>query len=177
MRTKFDKNEIVIEENLSYIILYNNANQEKARTIIDSKNINKIRDYKWYLRPDGYVATNNYDGKYAYLHNIVIGENILYSDHIDRDRLNNTEGNLRYADGSENGANKGIRKNNISGKVGVHWSKQNNKWCAMIGYNHKHINIGYFDYFEDAVNARIEAEKEYFKEFRPINEMIVNEKY
>lgn len=95
------------------------------------------------MRPDGYVATNNFDGKYAYLHRIVFGcHSKKYIDHIDRDKLNNTEKNLREADGSENQMNKGIRTNNTSGKVGVHWSKSNNAWCAMICVRKKHINLG-----------------------------------
>lgn len=170
MRTKFDKNKIVIDNNLAYIILYNVKNQEIARAIINIEYIDIIKDYKWYLRKDNYVATSNYNGEYCYLHNIIIGNNCCYIDHVDRNRLNNTNDNLRYASASENGMNKGIRKDNKSGKVGVHWSKQNNKWCAMIGFNNKHINLGYFDYFEDAVKIRVEAEKKYFKQFKTINE-------
>lgn len=54
--------------------------------------------------------------------NIKFGEigDSYWIDHIDRNKLNNTEENLRLVDQSQNMMNKGIMKNNNSGKVGVH---------------------------------------------------------
>ena len=171
-RTIYDKNEIEIRNNYAYMFLYNKQCEKIAEIIIDIKNIDKIKDYKWYLRPDGYVATNNYNGVYMYLHSLICIENDkYYVDHKDRNKLNNTENNLRSADGSENQMNKGIRSNNTSGKVGVHWSKEHNAWCAMICVRGEHINLGYFSLFNDAVDCRIKAEKEYFKEYRAVNEL------
>ncbi len=62
--------------------------------------------------------------------------------------------------------NKRIRSNNTSGRVGVHWSRKNEKWCAMIGFDGKHINLGYFDTLEEVVACRRNAEKIYFGEFK-----------
>lgn len=170
-RNKFDKNEIVIMDDVAFIVLYDKQNNEVARAKIDSFNVNIVSSAKWYLRQDGYVATSNYNGKYQYLHKLICTDKgKLYVDHKDRDKLNNTIENLRCADGSENGMNKGIRRNNTSGKVGVHWSKHNKKWCAMICIRGKHKNLGYFNDYEEAVKCRIEAEKKYFKEFKAINE-------
>ena len=178
MRTKFDKNEIYLDGEYAFIILYNKDNQEVARTKINSCNVELVKNTKWYLRPDGYVASNNHNGKYTYLHRLIVGVNgKIYVDHIDRNRLNNTKSNLRAADGSENGMNKGIRSNNRSGKVGVHWSKSNNKWCAMICFRKKHINLGYFDNYDDAVACRVNAEKYYFREYRAKNERASINKY
>lgn len=174
-RTIFDKNEIIVDGQYAYIVLYDKCCNEIERTKIDKCNVNLIKDYKWYLRKDGYVATTNYNGKYTYLHKLICNSNSKkYVDHIDRNKLNNTMMNLRTADGSENQMNKGIRSNNTSGKVGVHWNKDNSKWCAMICVRKKHINLGYFEKFEDAVNARVNAEKKYFKEYRASNELEVN---
>lgn len=174
-RTIFDKNEIIVENNFAYIVLYNKKCDEIARTKIDVKNVDLVKDSKWYLRPDGYVASTNYNGKYAYLHKVIcIQNNSQYVDHKDRNKLNNTEDNLRAADGSENQMNKGIRSNNSSGKVGVHFSKSNGKWCSMICVRKKHINLGYSDTFEEAVAKRVAAEKKYFKNFRAENELEVS---
>ncbi len=170
-RNKFDKNEIIVDGNIAYIVLYNKNNEEVARTKIDAFNVELVSNIKWYLRPDGYVATNNYNGKYKYLHKLICSNNNkIYVDHKDRDRLNNTVENLRSADDSENGMNKGIRSNNTSGKVGVHWSRGNKKWCAMICVKGKHINLGYFDDYNEAVKCRIDAEHKYFKDFKVLNE-------
>ena len=176
-RTVCDRNEIIIDGDYAYIILYDKHCNIIGKTKIDKKNIPIIKEYKWYLNSNGYVATNNYNGKYKYLHKLICGDNTTkrYVDHLDRNKLNNTEENLRFADGSENQMNKGIRSNNTSGKVGVHFNKQNNKWCAMICRNGKHINLGYFNKYEDAVECRTRAEEEYFGEYRANNEIMIPE--
>lgn len=170
-RTVYDKNEIEIRGDYAYMSLYNKQCEKIAETIIDISNIGDVEDYKWYLRPDGYVATNNYNGIYMYLHSLICNKNDkYYVDHKDRNKLNNTEENLREADGSENQMNKGIRTNNTSGKVGVHWAKDHGSWCSMICVRGNHINLGYFDSFDDAVDCRIRAEHHYFNDFRAEDE-------
>ena len=59
---------------------------------------------------------------------------------------------------------------NTSGKTGVHWSKSQNAWCVMIGFQNKRKNLGYFKSYDDAVACRIQAEKEHFKDYRVQNE-------
>lgn len=170
-RTIFDKNEIIIEDNFAYIILYDKQCNIVGKTKIDKKNVPIVKDYKWYLNSNGYVVSSNYNGEYKYLHKLICQNiNKKYVDHYDRNKLNNTEDNLREVSCSENQMNKGIRKNNKSGKVGVHWSKHNKKWCAMICKNGKHKNLGYFSKYEDAVKCREKAEMEYFGEYRAKNE-------
>lgn len=174
-RTIYDKNEITIDGEFAYISLYDSSSVVIARTKIDKDNVDLVKDYKWYLRPDGYVASVNYNGEYVYLHNVICNKmEKRYVDHKDRDKLNNTSENLREATGSENQMNKGIRKNNTSGKVGVHWSNSMNKWCAMICVEGKHMNLGYFDDYDDAVECRVSAEKKYFKEYRAKDEKSVS---
>ena len=152
------------------IILYDSKNNEKARAKIDSDCISLVIGVKWYQRPDGYVATNNYHGNgYTYLHAVILGklsDKSVYVDHKDGNRLNNMRSNLRLATPSQNGMNKRIRSNNTSGRVGVHWSKDNEKWCAMIGVCGKHINLVYFDTLEEATACRENAETTYFGEFK-----------
>lgn len=166
-RTIYDKNEIIINDDYAYIVLYNKKSEEIARAKIDVKNVDSVKDYKWYLRPDGYVATINYLGKYAYLHSVILKtDNKPFVDHKNRDKLDNTESNLREATGIENHRNKSLSKNNTSGKAGVSWSSQRQKWVAYIKYGDKNRNLGGFDKFEDAVACRIAAEKEYFGDYR-----------
>lgn len=176
-RTIYDKNKIVLENNIAFMILYDKQGNPIDKTKIDEQNIVVINRYKWYLRSDGYVATNNFNGKYMYLHhliaNIKFGEigDSYWIDHIDRNKLNNTEENLRLVDQSQNMMNKGIMKNNNSGKVGVHWSKSNSAWCVMICLYGEHKNLGYFSSFEEAVKERKAAEIKYFGEYRAANEL------
>lgn len=48
---------------------------------------------------------------------------------------------------------------------GVSWDKQTNKWKVQIQYHKRKISIGYFENKEDAIRARLNAEKKYFGEF------------
>jgi hypothetical protein len=80
-------------------------------------------------------------------------------DHINGDKRDNRLQNLRLVTHSENSKNLSRSKSNLSGVVGVH--KRDGKWIAQIRNNYKHIALGSFDNFEDAVAARKEAELEY----------------
>lgn len=92
-RTIYDKNDIITNGEVSYMILYDKNCNEVARTMIDTKNINLIHAAKWYLRKDGYVASTNYQGKYTYLHRLICKKlNKKFVDHKDRNKLNNTDG-------------------------------------------------------------------------------------
>jgi hypothetical protein len=55
--------------------------------------------------------------------------------------------------------------NNTSGITGVMWKKREQKWYAKIIKDNKEICLGYYDDFNEAVNARKKAEREYFGEF------------
>lgn len=65
-------------------------------------------------------------------------------------------------DRSEQGYNRGIVSNNTSGRTGVHFSLDKNKWVASIGFNRKVIYLGAYTTFEEAVSAREVAEIEYY---------------
>lgn len=56
-------------------------------------------------------------------------------------------------------------KANKSGVVGVCWDKSRGKWKADIRFKNKKYNLGRFENFEDAVEARKEAEKNLFGGF------------
>ena len=47
------------------------------------------------------------------------------------------------------------------------WRKDNKKWEARININKKQVKLGCFHVFEDAVVARLKAEKKYYGEFAP----------
>ncbi|MCB7318609.1 hypothetical protein [Lacrimispora sp. 210928-DFI.3.58] len=54
--------------------------------------------------------------------------------------------------------------NNTSGHRGV-YRRENNRWRASIGFQGKIYNLGSFRDYEDAVNARLMAEKELYDPF------------
>ena len=84
-------------------------------------------------------------------------------DHIDGNSLNNRIENLRATTHKQNQENrKGANKNSKSGVKGVSWNKARKKWRAEIKYNGKSKHLGRYVNKEDAIAARIAAEKKYF---------------
>lgn len=90
-------------------------------------------------------------------------------DHIDHNPFNNVRSNLRPCTQQQNTFNGKLGKNNTTGVTGVQFvhNVKTNPWRARIMLNRKEILLGCFPTFEDAVKARLEAEKKYFGEFAP----------
>lgn len=63
-----------------------------------------------------------------------------------------------------------MHKNNTSGTTGVYLDKRSNTWQAQIKVGDRRIYIGYFKTKEEAIEARRQAEIEYFGEFAPDRE-------
>lgn len=86
----------------------------------------------------------------------------LVIDHINNIKTDNRIKNLRDVDESTNARNRGLKSNNTSGYRGVNKDNRNH-WIARITHNFKRIYLGYFKYKKDAIKARREAEKKYWK--------------
>jgi hypothetical protein len=86
-------------------------------------------------------------------------------DHINGDHLDNRIANLRPATRSQNNMNNEGRTTKSSVRRGVSWHSQMNKWRAYITVDLKQISLGLFDKQEDAIAARLAAEKSFFGDF------------
>jgi hypothetical protein len=77
----------------------------------------------WNEDPYGYVR-GSINGESIFLHEFLAGKRPgLYVDHIDGDKSNNTDENLRVCTASENGYNRGVSKNNKLGIKGIKQEK------------------------------------------------------
>jgi hypothetical protein len=86
-------------------------------------------------------------------------------DHRDTCGSNNAIGNLRVADGTQNGANKATMRTNKSGLKGVSWHSGGQKWQASIKQGGRSVGLGLFDNVHDAHDAYKKAASERFGEF------------
>lgn len=121
------------------------------------KNHNWIEDIR-----NHYVVTK-INGKIHRFHQVVLKpQNGYVIDHINRNKLDNRRENLRYATYSVNRINSNKRSDNTSGRTGVYKAK-NGKWIALISVNHKLKSLGYYQDINDAIKARINAEKQYYQ--------------
>jgi hypothetical protein len=88
-----------------------------------------------------------------------------YDDSKTIDRIdpngNYTPDNCRFADASIQGFNRNNQSNNKTGCKGVCKTKSG-KYRAYIKKNGKQIALGYYETLEQAISARLEAEKELF---------------
>jgi len=86
-------------------------------------------------------------------------------DHIDGNTLNNKIENLREATFSGNSCNSRKHKTNTSGKKGVVWKKERDKFKVELWVKGKPKFFGYYKDFELACLVSDEARSKYHKEF------------
>ena len=82
-------------------------------------------------------------------------------DHLSRNTNDNRKCNIILKSNMKNTHNRSKSIVNSSGKTGVSFSLQKNKWTAYITVNYKTIYLGQFSTFEEAVQKRRKAEEEY----------------
>ena len=117
-RTRFDKNEIIINDNVAKILLYDNNCNVIDYTIIDAEDINKISKYK--ISKCGNYAYANINNKNVALHRIITNTiNELDKihnpiDHINGNCLDNRKSNLRICTMSDNMYNTYRQRNNFT---------------------------------------------------------------
>jgi hypothetical protein len=92
-------------------------------------------------------------------------------DHINGNTLDNRKENLRICTQNQNGKNRLLNKNNVSGYKGVTYKKANKLWCAQIVVNYHKMYLGLFTTAEAAALAYNEAAKKYHGEFAKLNEV------
>lgn len=89
-----------------------------------------------------------------------------YSDDLTIDRIdvdgNYSPDNCRWVSNSVQQFNKRISNRNTSGYTGVSWNSQYNRWVAYITKDGVTHWLGSFASKEDAITARLDAEKEVY---------------
>ena len=160
-----EPNEIEIIGDIAYITLYDRHHKPLSyKVLIDSEDVGKISTYR---------ITHHKTAMYRNAEIIIKRKRILLHrflmnplpgisiDHINHNGFDNRKSNLRICTHQQNCFNRFY-------KGGISYAKRQKKWKAGIKKNGKHHHLGYFKNKEDALKARIDAEKRLFGEFAPI---------
>lgn len=140
----------------------------KLEALLDDEDYNKIKEdfknMKWCVsknRKSLYVQKRTDKGK-VYLHRYIMKNPKGIVDHINHNTLDNRKENLRIVNNADNLRNGTVRANNTTGKSGVYFRKDRNKYIARIKVNYETINLGSFDTLEEAIEKRKTAEMKYW---------------
>lgn len=135
----------------------------------DLEDYDKIKEYCWRIDNEGYIVSRIDDNNHIFMHRLVMNPpDDMEVDHIYHNKNDNRKELLRIVTPSQNNMNSILRSNNTSGVTGVRWHNRNEKWIAFIGINYENIHLGSYDDFDEAVEARKQAEIKYFGEYRYI---------
>ena len=139
-----------------------------AFALVDDDVYEREKVHRWKLDHNGYPYRTIRELKRSlYLHHAVLGPaptKGLLADHINGVTLDARRSNLRWADASQNQAN----RRRIRGKVpmkGVCIHKQTGKFQAQIKVRQRTIYLGLYDNVVDAAQAYSNAAHKYFGEF------------
>lgn len=136
--------------------------------ICDLEDYDLIKQYSWKRNKDGYWICHK-NNKISMLHRILlkINDKNIFVDHINHNKNDNRKINLRICTSQENNRNTKLQERNNSNIIGVRWNKNKQKWTSQIGLNYKIKYLGTFSTKEEAIIARLKAEKEIYKDFSP----------
>ena len=170
-RTIYDRNEYHICGDITYIDLYNKDCEVIAQAIIDTEDLDKVKDIKWKLSWNGYAMSTPKTQPSRHMSRVIYGEDKLtpelYVDHINHNTLDNRKCNLRAATKSENAMNS-IRMGNPGSSnpaIGI-YETTTGLYNARIKYQQVTFNLGTYADIDEAKFARYIAEKILFKEFQ-----------
>lgn len=164
-RIKYNKYDLSGEHGIGY------TNKGKE-FYFDLEDYDKIKDYTWNMDGYGYAITTTElkkDKNVIKMHRLLTDFKYGQVDHVNRVRHDNRKENLRFSTQNENARNGTISIKNKSGFIGVYEVKNKikNTWMAYIMVNKKNIYLGRFKTKEEAIIARLKAEKIYHMEFAP----------
>ena len=139
---------------------------------VDDEDWEWLSQWRWHYN-NGYAMRNvgpHSDRRRILMHRLILNTpEGVDTDHIDRDRLNNTRANLRICTDSQNIANRPASRNNKSGYKGVWYDARRKKWQATIERNRRKYHLGAHATPEEAARAYDTAAREFWGEFAWVN--------
>ena len=135
-----------IEESGYKTIPISNAKEKQPKfALCSEKDYEKLKGYTWRYKK-GYIATN-IEGRYMTMHKMVLGTSNdgLKIDHINGDKHDNRQENLRFATSSQNGQNRPKQEDASSKLYGVKFNKNAKKFETWVTVEKDRHYLGLFE--------------------------------
>ena len=138
------------------IILVDNKKVE-----ISDADAERVKSHNWHIdKQTGYIYTY-IKSKKTYLHRFVTNcTNSLVVDHLNHDKTDNRQENLKVTTVQQNLRNQTIKSNSSTGYRNIY--KRNKKFSFQTRENNKTKEVGVYNCIGDALDAKIEYWKEKF---------------
>jgi len=141
--------------------------------LVDDRDFEELSKFKWTyaISSDSGYAIRRVNGvsKTIYMHREVLGttddRRNKFTDHINRNGLDNRRENLRICNHSQNAMNSKLRRGSKSGIRGVSWDKISKKWYAQLCHQGRNYALGRFNTKEKAQEVYQTKARELFGEF------------
>lgn len=159
-----NKPSLEIQDDIALLLCYDKNATLCGKAIIDKHNLPKIEGYTWYMFCEGCMCKRKEDGKKIFLHRLLLNvpdDKVI--DHINGNRLDNREKNLRICSQKENSRNRKYKSSRVYPGVKL---VPSGRYQVSIGVDYKGIYLGTFDTVEEAIKIKKEAEEKYFGDFR-----------
>jgi hypothetical protein len=135
---------------------------------VDAADYERLNRYAWHL-VNGY-ATRREEGRTIYMHReIMRPPKGMVVDHIDGNRVNNCQFNLRNCTAEENRQNHRKQHGSRSRFKGVFYHRKSHKLNARCKHKGHVYSLGYYDDELEAARVYDRAAVEYFGEFARVN--------
>lgn len=154
-----EPNTFVIDRDICKIGLFDGKGEKSGEAIIDTSDLNLVKNRKWCLDKKGYVVSKKGSVR---LHRLITGaKDNQQVDHRGHNKLDNRKARLRICNNSQNQQNTQLRKSNISGAKNVHWFKATQRWQVQVRKDGRTVFAGYFKSFDKAKQAAAIARRKY----------------
>lgn len=143
--------------------------------LVDDDMYELLNKYAWSFAPGRYAASGAKARRelgHSFMHRVVNKTpDDMFTDHIDRNPLNNQRSNLRSVTSMQNSMNSSIRKGKASKYKGVCWNAIASLWACIIHVNKQPVYLGYYRTQRDAAIAYNKAAVEHFGEYANLNDI------
>lgn len=145
--------------------------------LVDDKDYDFLMQWKWYFNRDGYAVRKQAKKetinkrKNLFMHRVILKTpDGKFTDHINRNRIDNRKNNLRIVTISQNAMNQNRKiKNKSSQFKGVFWCKMRKKFVASLRLEGRNIFLLASHSEIDAAIAYNTGAKKFFGEFARLN--------